>query len=129
MNQIRAKAIVERKRPMKGPDRTLGWRSKPLLIALAVAAGCAGSYVAYVTVDRYAAIARAGVAIAMLYLLYIDYFVPHRSADTNGNAQFMLPQDLKYVLITFGVSLLVVWAGIQVVHLIWWLSTTFQAGS
>ena len=98
-----------------------GQYSKWILLSLAFAAGCLGSYVGYITVDRYAVVARAGVSATALYLLFVTYVAPHRTADTNNRPSFVLPGDLKYVVLTFVTAVIGVWAGVQVIQLAWWL--------
>ena len=105
-------------------------RLKPIYIALTVLAACAGAYVGYITVDRYAAIARACVGIAVFYLIYVDFFVPaKRSVAFDKSLQYLLPQDMKYATIAFLWTLIMFWAGVQVVQVIWWLLAAFGIGT
>jgi hypothetical protein len=94
-----------------------------IVVAIAV-------YVGFITVDRYAPIVRGTLGITVLYLLYDKFWPPRRTDNqqTGAEIQFELARDLKYLIYAFVITLIGFWAGVQMIHLVWYLVKSFTNG-
>ena len=108
---------------MFGHKNQLFFSVAAIIVAIAV-------YVGFVTVDRYTPIVHGALGITVLYLLYDKFWSPRRTDNQQVGAeiQFELPRDLKYLIYAFVVTLIGFWAGVQVIHLVWYLVNSLTKG-
>ncbi|SRR6266498_55236 len=100
-----------------------------LYFSLAAIVIALGVFIGFITVDRYKTIVNATLGGTVLYLLY-DKFLSPKSIDhqhTKSGVEVELPHDLKYFIYGLISTIIAFWAGVQVIHLIWYLINTFTA--
>ena len=95
-----------------------------LFFSLVAIFAALGVYVGYVTVDRYKTIVNATLGFTIL-LLYPKFLSPRKTVNQPDGIQLEFPKDLKYLIYAFIKAIIMFWAGIQVLHLVWYLIDIF----
>jgi len=80
-----------------------------------------GVYVAYITVDRYENIVHGVLGFTILYLLYLVFLSPRRIINEPIEIDLEFPRDLKHLIFGFFLTIIIFWAGAQIIHLVWYL--------
>jgi hypothetical protein len=92
-----------------------------------VATACAlGVYAAFVTVDQYEIVVDATLGFTVLYLLLLKFLTIQRASNEPTGIKLEFPKDLKYIFFGFFITMIALWASIQVLNLIWYLMDIFS---
>ena len=96
-----------------------------LFLSLITVFGIFGVYIGYITADQYKTIVDAVLGFTVLYLLQQRILSPSKNVNQLGEIKFEFSKDLKYLIYAFVLGIIMFWAGVQVIHLIWYLKNTF----
>ena len=82
-----------------------------------------GAYIGYWTVDRYAVFARGVLGCTVLYFIYRQY---KEATEEPTGLQVDLKKDLRFLPGLFLISIIGMWATIQVVQMVLYLINLFR---
>ena len=94
-------------------------------LSLLIVISCAlGLYIAYKTVNQYDIYVRAILGVALILLLVAD-LSPKTRVEEPDEIELELPKDLRILVYPFVLTVLVFWALVQVIKLIYFLFSQF----
>lgn len=97
-----------------------------LLFTIEVSVLIVGAFIGFITVYRFAILARAVLGLTIGYFVYLEYVVFRRTHD---NASFFIkfefPKDVKYFVLDFVLMIIMAWSSVQVLDLIRYLIHIF----
>ncbi len=96
------------------PDESVVSHSTRTFYFLVVLTGAVGAYVGYLTADRYVPFVEAVLGAAVIYLLGRNAGVIDGTHDREASEPIRLPRDLRHLVFSFVVSVIIYWAGAQV---------------
>jgi hypothetical protein len=95
-----------------------------------VALFCAvGVYIAYVMVDQYESIVDGVLGIVVLYFVYLVFVSPKRIIKESVEIHLEFPRDFKYPVFGLFFTIIMFWAGVQIIDLIWYLIRILRISS
>ncbi|MEP7133728.1 MAG: hypothetical protein ABI904_02230 [Chloroflexota bacterium] len=92
-----------------------------IFIALVIGTCLLGAFFALKTVDRYEIVVKAVLGLTVLIELYMDFQSTTKSSNEPDGIYVEFPRDFKHVARAFLLTVIGIWAGSQVVTLIWLL--------
>ena len=93
----------------------------PIYFTIVTITSVLGAFFALSTVDRYQIIVNAVLGLTVLYEFYKDFRSIKKKPDEPKGIHIEFPRDLKYLSIALFVTIIGVWAGNQILYLIWFL--------
>ena len=84
-----------------------------------------GAYVAFMTVDKYAVIVHGVLGGTVLYFVYLLFLSNRRIGNRMIDEPPEFPRDFRYFGFGFILTLILFWASVQVLHLIWYIIARF----
>jgi hypothetical protein len=93
----------------------------PIFYSLGIIICAFGAYFASVTVDKYKYIVDGVLGFTNLFLVYLVFLSPKRIISSSTNKDLRLPKDLQLLPFGFFMTVIIYWAGIQLIDLFWYL--------
>ena len=97
-------------------------------LMLFVLACIVGGYVAHMTADQYAIVARGILGVTVIFFMWLEFFSSKEWIIETEKIQLEIPKDLRYFLYGFIFSAIGFWAGIQILNLVWYLLRLISSG-
>lgn len=106
---------------MKTSREFLARFKTPIFFTIVTITSVIGAFIALSTVDRYQIIVNAVLGLTVLYEFYKDFRSIKKKPDEPKGIHIELPRDLKYLGIALFLTVIGIWAGSQILYLIWFL--------